>query len=556
MRKAILIFCFTLLAQLPGIGQGQFALHLDKPFYTTGEDIWYQLYIPAAVDQTVAIKGIIVSPSGMVLDRFFQKAEKGTKTLDGFFKIPFEYQSGVYRIEFRATADPAAPEVVLAQKEFPLYNDFQIKELAEQMERAPKAMTAEAADASMLKIDIALDKATYTRRGEVKAALSVVDAAGNPVEADYSLSVIDANIVSDAIGGTSSYAIGPVLNQNTLANLKGDIFMKGMLSDTLNNPIQANVLGAYASVQKRILYGKTAPGGFFTFKMPDFYGEQTLQFIGYPKEEEEIRVKLVPEVTSADKPQQSLPISESILSYLEASQQKKKMAEYFEDIGTQIEMEDYENKFEGLKADFSYDADEYVKFETVGDFFSELITPLKFRIVKGVYQARMENPRARDASFNNLPGKPIFIIDGKFTRDANFIARTNWANVKSVDIFYFAEKLRKQFNILGQGGVVRIETDIPQFVLPPNDLEDVFSVKGLKPKGSFMAYTPSIKTGDTRLPSFNTPTYWAPQGKTNARGEASMTFFQGDDESTFEVQVFAKTADGRVGFATKRFTVQ
>ncbi|MEO0338498.1 MAG: hypothetical protein AAF242_04720 [Bacteroidota bacterium] len=234
MRRAIFIFCAILFVQLASFGQGQFALHLDKPFYTTGEDIWYQLYVPAAINQTVAIKGIIVSPTGAVMDRFFQKAEQGATTVDGFFKIPFEYQSGVYRIEFRATADPAAPEIVLAQKEFPLYNDFQIKELAEQLDKAPKAMAGASAEANMLKIEIGLDKASYTRRGAVQAGLSIVDAAGNPVEADYSISVIDADIVSDAIGGTSSYTVGSVLDQNTLANLKGDIFVKGQLSDTLN----------------------------------------------------------------------------------------------------------------------------------------------------------------------------------------------------------------------------------------------------------------------------------------------------------------------------------
>jgi len=346
------------------------------------------------------------------------------------------------------------------------------------------------------------------------------------------------------------------MNQLQLNQLADKIFIKGQVKDSLNQPIQANVLGAYASAQKRIHYGKTDVNGLFTFTMPDFYGNQTLQFIGYPKEVEDIKVSLMKETTFDDRPKQALPINEKILKYLEISQQKKKMAEYFENMAENVEMEEVENNFIGLKADYSYKADDYVKFEDIGGFFSELITPLKFRIVNKIYTARMENPTARDASFSNLPGKPLFIIDGKVTRDANFIARTGWSNVRTVDIFYIAEKLRKQFNILAQGGVVRIETDIPQFTLPPNDLEDVFEVNGLKNAGSFIPFTPSSSSGEVRLPNFKMPVFWSAEQSTGKNGQSSVSFYQGDDESTFIIEVIAQSADGKFGRATKTYTVQ
>jgi hypothetical protein len=557
MQKLIITLSFLLIAGLQIQAQGTFAIHLDKPFYTTGEEIWYKLYLPTTLSKSIAIKTIIVDPDGKTTERFFLRSESDKSYVDGFFKIPFNYNSGIHRIEFRASALPSEPEVILAKMEFPIYNDFQIKELAAKVGKSPTQTSQAAPLLNELTIDIDLSKAIFSKREQVNAQITVKDAAGNPVQANYSIATTDADLIQAALPKAANYAIGSTMNQLQLNQLADKIFIKGQVKDSLNQPIQANVLGAYASIQKRIHYGKTDANGLFTFTMPDFYGDQSLQFIGYPKEVEDIKVSLMKETTYDDRPKQALPINEKVLKYLEVSQQKKKMAEYFENMAEDVKMEEIENNFIGLKADYSYKADDYVKFEDIGGFFSELITPLKFRIVNKIYTARMENPTARDASFSNLPGKPLFIIDGKVTRDANFIARTGWSNVRTVDIFYIAEKLRKQFNILAQGGVVRIETDIPQFTLPPNDLEDVFEVTGLKTGGSFIPFTPpSTSSSEVRLPNFKMPVFWSAEQSTAQNGQSSVSFYQGDDESTFVIEVIAQSADGKFGRATKTYTVQ
>ncbi|GAB5553738.1 MAG: hypothetical protein Sapg2KO_33290 [Saprospiraceae bacterium] len=556
MRKFIITLSLIIVAALQIQAQGNFAIHLDKPFYATGEEIWYKLYLPTNLTKSVAIKTIIINADGQTKERFFLRSEPGKSYVDGQFKIPFSYTSGMHRIEFRASAGASDPDVVLAQMEFPIYNDFEIKSLAAKKSDNSSAGNQKASTLNGLNIDIALDKNSFSKREQVNATITVKDAAGNPVQANYSVVARDVELIEEALPNAPNYALGQSFNQTQLNQFSEKIFVKGQVMDSLGQAMQANVLGAYASLQKRIHYGKTDGAGIFTFGLPDFYEDQTLQFIGYPKESEEIKVKLFKENTYEDRPKQALLINDKILKYLELSQQKKKMAEYFEHMSENIEKDDIENTFEGLKADFSYIADDYVKFEDIGSFFSELITPLKFRIVNKVYSARMENPRSRDASYNNLPGKPIFIIDGKVTRDANFIARTSWSNVRTVDIFYVAEKLRKQFNILGQGGVVRITTDIPQYTLPPNDLEDVFEVNGLQAPASFVPYLPSKSSAEVRLPNFRMPNYWLANAQTSNNGQADVSFYQGDEKSTFVIEVIAQSADGKLGRATKTYTVQ
>ncbi|HKK76646.1 MAG TPA: hypothetical protein VJ953_16335 [Saprospiraceae bacterium] len=533
----------------------QFTLHLDKPFYVTGEKIWYKIYTPVSMEKSKAIKGLILGPNGNVKERFFLRSNPEEAFIDGVFSIPFSYRSGMHRLAFYASAAPGQPSVELVKIDLPIYNDFEIKALAERARNnnVPTDVSSSTPDLEGLQISISLNKKAIAPRRAVNASITVRDAAGNPVNASLSVVARDAELTAQPLPNAATHAVGPVLTTEQLQQFSDEIFIKGELTDTFNNQVQANVLGAYASLQKRIFYGKTNSDGRFTFPLPDFYGEQTLQFIGYPKETEEIKVRILED---GGRPEGKLPINDAILKYLESTQQKKKMAEYFDYLRENIEVSEINNEFDNLESDFTYVAEDYVKFETVGDFFSELLTPLKFRMVDGKYEARMENPRSRDASFSNLPGKPLFIIDGKITRNADFVGRSSWSNVRSVDIFYVSEKLRKQFNILAQGGVARIETKIPQFSMPPNEQEDVFTIQGLTPGGSFVPFQPGSSNAELRLPNFLMPTFWAPNIQTDNNGTASVSFFQGDDASTFVLEVIAKDQNGKMGKASVQYTVQ
>ena len=556
-KKLSAILFFLLLFTVGLVAQNSsFSLHLDKSFYVTGEKIWYKIYLPAGVEKSLAIKGIMVGSDGNVKERFFLRSKPEEAFIEGVFTIPFSYRSGMYRLAFFASAAPDQPAVELVKIDLPIYNDFEIKSLAERMraEQAPTEISVSAPAAlDQLQISVTLDKAVFAPREAVKAEIKVTDTAGNPVNANLSVVARDAALVEEALPGGATYAVGTSLSGDLIQQFSEEIFIKGEVSDTLGNLVQANVLGGYASLHQRIFYGKTNLEGRFTFTVPDFYGDQTLQFIGYPKEVEEIKIRLFED---GEKPAGTLPINDQILKYLEGTQQKKKMAEHFDYLSENMEVPDVDNEFDNLEADFTYTTDDYVKFETVGDFFSELLTPLKFRIVNGVYEARMQNPRSRDASFATLPGKPLFIIDGKITRNADFIARSSWSNVRSVDIFYIADKLRKQFNVLARGGVARIETKIPQFSMPLNEQEDVFTIEGLTPGGDFVPYRPGQSRAEIRLPNFLMPTFWSPNVQADNDGTATLEFFQGDDTSNFVLEVVAQGPDGKQGRTTVEYTVQ
>ena len=535
------------------IENNSFFIHLDKPFYITGDVIWYKLYYPkgqALQERTVAIKGILINSEGQIVERFFHKTSNADY-LTGHINIPYNYKSGPYRLLFNSNITTEDNEITLSEVMVPIYNDLEPFESS--LSSSGKKQNEEAIDLSELRLDVTLGKSTFSARDLINATIEIKDLNGNPVNADYSVSVIDKNIIMANPESYTSVAKGEELPIAAISGLPQDIYLKGTIYREDETPMQANVIGAYASKQNRIHYTKSKENGGFTLELPDFYAQQTIQFLPYEKEAKDIKVKLSSDFIPKKEPIE-IVYNPQIIQQLTNSQERKKMSQYYESLTTEIDLQEYANEIQELKPNFEFDISKYEKFDRIFDFFSELITPLSFKKNKGVYSASMTNPKSRYAVTSKLSGNPLFIIDGKATRNADFIAKVSMSNIESVEIFYAPNELRKQFNILGLSGVVKINTIIPQFDLPEADKEDVFNVEGLQQIGNFIPFDPN--TVDAQLPNFVTTQYWNPHLKTEQSGKGAFSFHQSDDKGAFSIVVVAQDQNGNRGMKVIDYEVK
>ena len=520
-----------------------FLIHLDKPFYITGEVIWYKLYYPSTLaERTVSIKGILVGPNGKVLERFFHKTEQSSY-LHGHLEIPYNYASGQYQLVFNSNITEQDQEITLAEIAVPIYNDLEPLTNGSSTETT-KSNLPNILDLSELQIKLDLNQTSFQPRALINANILVTDKNGSPTAANLSVSVIDKKIASINKANYFFTTEGAELPATDLSGLAENVYLKGTIFGDQQTPIQANVIGAYASKQNKIHYAKSNATGAFTLELPDFYKQQTIQFLPYEKEASDITVKILADAIPA-KGSQALSYDDQILQQLKSSQQRKKMLQYYEHLAAKIELEEYVNEIQELKPNARFNIGEYEKFDRIYDFFSELITPLQFKKVKGIYIASMTNPRARYAVLSKLSGNPLFIIDGKATRDANFIAQVSMSNIESIELFYVPQELRKQFNILGLGGVVKINTIIPQFDLPEADKEDLFDVDGLQQIGKFSPFDPT-KT-KKNIPNFSSTLHWDHNIVISKQGKGSFSFYQSDDLGTFSIIVIAQDKEGNRG---------
>lgn len=526
----------------------QVAIQFDKSYYSTGELIWYKVFLPSILkEKKIIIKGIFSDQEGKVKQTFFHKTE-GNIALDGYLKIPIAYESGIYQLQFNGIQADSKEEIVLVQSEISIYNDLQIAKL-EKFEPGKDMMEPQNSMNNDLIVDIKLNQESYPVRSAIQLGVDVKDKAGQPVKAN--LSIVSG--FSDNSINQLPFFMGKKLDQTQLSKLGDMIYVKGQIMDSVGVPFKANVLGAYASLQNKIHYTKSDDQGYFTLEIPEFYEEQTLQFLPFSKEKSDISIRL----KSDDLPPlktKKLVVTNDILNYLEKSLQRKKMEQYYAEAKQEFEMEKFINEIQTLEPDYSYDTKKYIKFETVADFFTELLTPLKFKKTEGIYTASMQNPTAKITVLVKLKGDPMFIIDGKVTRDANFIANLSLSSIEKIDLFYIPDNIRKQFNVLGSSGVVRLTTVTPQFELPQKDKEDVFVISGLKPKIQVKPFVP--ESGDVHIPHFHTPVLWIPHLYTENNGNAKLEFFHSDETGGFEVIIVAQDEAGRMGFGKVKYGIR
>lgn len=571
MRVAItlLIFLFSLVTfgQARTSSDNRFLVHLDKPFYITGDKIWYKLYYPEEYDQ-VAIKVLLVDEKDQVIQDYFHITSKD-KSLSGYMPIPYNYTTGQYRLLFNALiktqkiiVDEATQvgsfvdveqEINLSEISFPVFND-----LAPGLDSTMVSNHGTKPNKNLFKneldINVSINNQSITTRDKINLDIAINSSQNsNPGISELSISIIPKKVRLTEENGLSYIALGPDHKGNLNNLLSKDIYLKGTVTGANDKKLQLNVIGAYTNKLNKILYTKSDKEGEFTLKFPKFYGAQTVQFLPYEQEVDKFTIKLDKEYIPET---EVIPFvfNETIESFLEENRKRKKLLQYYEYLENNAEVSRMVNQEFTNKPDARYIVAEYEKFEKVYDFFGELITPLQFKIVKKETIASLSNPKATHAFATNLMGNPLFLINGLATRDAGYAANLSMSNIETIELFNSPDELRKQFNILGLSGVVKIKTITPLFDIPEEDKEDLFTVNGLQQQGKFVGYTP--KSNSSNLPYFYSTIYWNPDLKTDENGKLKTSFFQTDDHGEFSIIIVAQNESGKLGIKVLDYIVE
>jgi len=522
----------------------QCVVHIDKPVYVTGEVVWYKVYLPAFLHETpFTVLASVHDASGDAIEQYFVRTE-GQSAFGGYYKIPFDLDAGIYRLNLSVHSQEINDRVDLVNFAMPIYND--LKKGNENISLSEKAVAPVVAN--QLQVAAELDD-KIKLRDAVVANIRVTDESGQPASGDISISVTDRDLLSDLPYAQSVFR-GPSLERSNLQNLQNSIYLKGtVFREATNEPVALNVLGGYSGTDNRIYYTKSFEDGRFLMRIPDYTGSKPIQFLGYHREENHIRVEL--DEVRIDAINDELRYTNGILEYMNWSRLRKKIFQYYDTQETVLDPQAITYPVQELDPDATYIMDEYEPFETVGGFFNELMSAVSFSLDDdSLYQASMYNPSGRAAKNTYLNGPPLFIIDDKATRNADFAARMSASPIETMELFLQPKKLLSQFNALGISGVVRIKTRLKDVEVPQADREDVFAISGLQASADF---PPHSAQTDTNHPLFAPVLHWVGDGKTDANGSAIINFTQSDDISRFEVRIVTVDAQGRLGEGSSSF---
>lgn len=528
-------------------------VHLDKSFYVTGEVIWYKLYLPKAVEgKPLSVRTLVYNAKKELLESFFLKSE-GKTYVNGYYKIPFNANSGVYSLVFVAQNGEYKSTNKLAEVLVPIYNDLEDVSISKEDLTVPyQDGNVEEPGVKDLNISVKLNKDKFKTRDEVISNILITDKAGNPVKANLSVSVTDWELTGEGVIAPSTFETGEVHNLLVFDNLDNEIYFPGLYMDTNENPKQANVIGVWSRLENKMHFTKSDEKGQFFLKMPDFEGKLPAQFLAY-KDTSNINVRLTNGVELIKSGE--LVYTEGILNYLTLSRQRKKIFQLYTSLESNIQPQKTPLEVQEMKSDRNINLKEYEAFDNLAAFFLE-ITSAGFQFQKqkdGKYAGKVYNPKQTFEGY--FPGTALIIIDGKATKNGHFAANLEYDIVETAQVFMQPKNFRKQFSAMATDGAIVITTNDPNFQLPSNEEDDILEISGLQSKAKFPVFMPADIQNNPNIPFFRPQLYWNANLETDENGAVDCSFFQSDDISTFQIEIIAQDENGKIGRTTVKYEV-
>ena len=550
MRKHFLIIIFfQLILSLQLAAQNQSYVHLDKSFYVTGEVIWYKLYLPSFMEGSEAvIQSTLVDASGDNINYHFNSTE-ARSYVSGYFKLPFDLNAEVYSLVFSGTRGKEYPQETFAEVHIPIYNDLQATQIKEPDAEVMLPTYNESISDQGISINIELAKDQYNCREQINGSVQISDPAGNPIEADVSISVIDAELYLNNYEQPSIYQ-GAVVEKGTQGFVSKP-YVKGTYSRGKKQKLLSNeIIGAYSSLENKLFYAvPNSSNGNFHVEFSSFKDAKPVQFIHHVEGEDALNITMSKVGSPNDK---TLVYNQAVLDYIDLSRQRKKLFQRYSTLETNLSPEENEIVFNEFKHNKTFKITEYKSFENLASFLKEVSTPLRIRLKGESYEGAMYMPSIKENYSRYSEYDPLYIVNGYITRNSDFIGRLDLENIKELAMMYEPKDIRKEYKIFGGNGIVNLKINSKDLVLPEEDQDKIYMVSGLQADTPYPEFMPS--EFDSNQPFFRPQLYWNSDLSTNSAGKLDFGFFQSDDISTFVIEVVARTPDGKIATAYKTYS--
>jgi len=246
-------------------------------------------------------------------------------------------------------------------------------------------------------------------------------------------------------------------------------------------------------------------------------------------------------------PLPNLAYTSAIQKYLKLSAKRKKIYQLYGTVENVSGLNLNVANPSSIPADLSFRLDQYEKFEDIPDFFREVLAPLKFRRnkKKGLV-AKMYDPTLRLKTF--FEGEAIFIVDGQFTADPNFIYELDISKIEQIDLFYKLTTLGNYFGPLGYNGVVMISSRNKDITVPETKEKNQYLISGFQGQVDYpisLRMEEELLSPDSYRGSPNV--FWAPDLNTDSNGLLEIEIPNGMDASSFQIDIVAQDQKGNIG---------
>ncbi len=457
-----------------------------------------------------------------------------------------------------------------------------------------------------IQLQITADKKTYQPREKVTLSLTARDAQGNPVTSQFSMAVRDGQafasaehtiltnllLTSDLRGNIENP--GYYFQQTTpeitqaLDNLmltqgwrrftwkevqqaslpepvyehESDISLTvQMIDKTTQKPLPSKILLISAPGTKSVFrYGYTNPEGKITLSSLDFYDYRNV-IVSIYNSEYLTTARVVTDSTNA------APVFSGFSNALAFSPAAKQAVQHkkvwsviqrnytpvSEASSTLVVVNDTLRPVQPVypKADNVIKLADFTLFPTMEEVIRDIVPWGIVTHKKGKTGFRLLDPVTKLYFKPN----PIYLIDNVPVRSMEPVLAIDPASVYSLECVRNGVG-RAQFGEIGYGGIFSVFTKAGDYY--PSNEQGLFnfSVRGFQHAREYYAPKYENPAQNRRQPDFRNLLYWNPDVATDASGKATVTFYNSDDLTTWQVVTEGISAQGKPAVGKLEYEVK
>ncbi len=507
-----LLFTFSAL-------EGQTTLHLDKPYYLAGENIFFAFCNRTIESDSVTARVRLFNNSRLV-DSYFVPVLN--QCGEGHLKLPYQSETGNYAIDLTLFCGEDLRPAVLANVRVTVYNDGDRASLGDQkLAEIPIGQTQN------------IDVITASASNRVSYRYAI------PAEFADRIARVSVAVRDQGIYGSKKNTVHLDEPLVSLEEASWGIPFYGKRVNSEESQIRNPLL--FALNAENLHFDATEvnlENKEFKIPMTPFYGSKAINFLDYL--DDSVKVQQAPA-----RPRPVVPgayeVDSLVLQHLDIYQEEKTINQAFQQIGLQVKQDSTDLLKVPMPPNYVADVQDFAIRGTTVTLFKELITPLKFRSLgKDRYRARMLYERNNIKKYYTKP--PLFIVNGRATRDGPYIGSFPLQEIGYFRIYSLYDDL-ESISPMAFGGIVFVDMLDPNYVLSDSYAQPSYKVRGLQLP---VVYPVGPKISD-EAPAVGTLLYWNPQVEiVDGALQCNMNTMDVASEYLIEVVLHLKDQDAPV----------
>ncbi|CAN5188537.1 hypothetical protein BH23BAC1_BH23BAC1_49410 [soil metagenome] len=539
----------------------QLYIHIDKSFYSNGENIWYKIYIlnnGKEQDFSKVVYVDFLSSNGKLILQ--QKLKVKGRIAYGDIALPLDIEEGYYYLKASTIWNKNFNSQNNYLVKVPIYSEWEEashQTIQEQVELNNEISSIYSSHSQG--ISIAPEKSPYKRNELVTINFKATDKTGKPVKANLSVAVTEKDLIPEPNSYGIIYRKAALEDSKENENIiqkkytkEQGLRIKGFISDpATGDPLNTRFLSIYTPGISEFKSSEIEKG-ILDHTLPDFYGTQIIQFHNFDPYQNTIpKVKIEKNDWNWENQEIKMDYPSrdpTIEKYLEAARLRRKINEVFE-VKDQVDISVAKTGLSNFTGDKVFLMKDYHLMKDVEEFIRIFFFKTRIKEKGGKKSVILYN---YDSKYNFMES-PWYLLDGYLTRDENFLLKIPLKNVEKIEIFYRTKTLSGQFDALMiRSGVLAIHTKEKGLLLPKLDLGNNVEVTGYYSPRKFKI--PIVNEPYEEHPDFRPLIYWNPEIITDENGMATITFQASSSIGDFNIIVEGISPTGEIvqGFETFR----